>query len=164
MWLLVLALTAPSAGVPASPPSADPCAMVTSAEAASLLGAGTTNSVSEGPVPDEDTGAQRSVCVYQSTQLMLVVMVLEFPTADAARSTLTKEMVSAQLEDETAKVESESGLGDLAYWGTTDHSVAYVVLRGARVLGVVLGGDALGDPLGRRAALRTMTATATRRL
>jgi hypothetical protein len=164
MWFLVLALTGPTASVPPSVPSSDPCAIVTPVEVSALLGATATTSASEGPVPNEDLGAQQSVCIYQTAQLTLAVMVLEFRTPEAARSRLTKDMVSAQLEDETATIESESGLGDLAYWGSTDHMVAYLVLHGTQVLAVILGGDGLGNPLTRRTALRTMTAAATGRL
>jgi hypothetical protein len=102
--------------------------------------------------------------MYQGSQLMLIVVVLEFPSADAARSTLNREMVSAQLEDESAAVEEESGLGDTAYWGTTEQGRIYVVLRGARVLGVMVGGAGVGDAAQTRPALRKATAAALGRL
>jgi hypothetical protein len=159
---LALAVSGGSASTAVAPP--DPCGLVTQPEAAAVIGAGVAKLMSEGPAPDEETGAQRSVCIYRNAQIMLVIMVLEFPTADAARETLTRETVSAQLEDESATVEQESGIGDRAYWGTTDHSVAYVVLRGSRVLGIVLGGDGLGEPAQRRAGLRKAAVTATGRL
>lgn len=145
------------------PQAADPCRLVTRAEAAALLGAGGAEPMGGDPEPDEDMGAQRITCVYQNGDRMLIVMILEFPNADAAGTTLTREMVEATLEDETATIAAESGLGDRAYWGMTEGAATFVVLRGARVLGVVFGGGGV-NPADQRAALRTVTAAAVGRL
>lgn len=91
-------------------------------------------------------------------------MTLDFPTADAARDVLSEELVTAQLEDESATVVAESGLGDLAYWGTTDHSAIYVVLRGARMAVLALGGDSFLGAARHRAALRGAAQAAAGRL
>jgi hypothetical protein len=164
MRLLALVLAAIGVGLTTLPPSPTACEVVPLAEATALVGPGKAAPMGEGPVPDEDTGAQRSSCVYQGAKLMLVVMVLEYPSAEAAGASLSKEMVADQLEDESAAVETESGLGDRAYWGTTDHSAIYVVQRGARVLALALGGEEFTQAADYRDPLRKAVRTGTGRL
>jgi hypothetical protein len=164
MRLLALVLTAAGIGLANAPRSPTACEVVPVADATALVGPGKAAPMGEGPVPDEDTGAQRSSCVYQGAKLMLVVMVLEYPSAEAAGTSLSKEMVTDQLEDESATVETESGLGDRAYWGTTDHSAIYVVQRGARVLALALGGEEFTEAAAYRDPLRKATRAGTGRL
>ncbi len=164
MRLMALVVTAAGFGVTTLPQPPDACRIIPLAEATTLVGTGVAAPMSEGPAPDEDTGAQRSTCVYQGAQLMLAVIVLEYPTAEAAEASVTKEMVTDELEDESATIEQEAGIGDRAYWGTTDHGAIYVVRRGPHVLAVALGGQAFTTAADYRAALRKTAQAGTARL
>ena len=82
----------------------------------------------------------------------------------AAKSAINQEFLLAQLEEEDAKVEAESGMGDQAWWGYSTKGAQYVVLKGAIVLSVHLGGQAIKDPASHKAALRAATISAVGRL
>jgi hypothetical protein len=92
------------------------------------------------------------------------VVVLQCPSPDAASTSLTHELVTTQLEDESATVEEEGGIGDRAYWGATDHSAAYVLLRRSRLVAMALGGEGFQGAPHHRTALRKVAEAAAGRM
>ena len=142
---------------------AGPCDLLDRAAAAQLLGAPVTTMEPSGPEPDEDTGATRTTCVYQAGQGMLVLIRLEFPDAAAAREVTSAELEPEKLAEEKATVKPESGVGDKAYLMYNPRAVEYVVVKGATVLTLALGG--VPDPLpSYEAQLRSNAAAVTKKL
>jgi len=74
----------------------------------------------------------------------------------AAAQALKEELAQMQADDSSATVTSQPGIGDQAFWTVTSHAAGYVVSKGGRVLGVVLGGN-VGDPAAHQAALKALT-------
>jgi hypothetical protein len=68
------------------------------------------------------------------------------------------------MDAEDAKVEAESGIGDQAWWGYSTKGAQYVVIKGATVLSVHLGGEAIKDPASHKAAVRAAAVSALRKL
>ena len=119
---------------------AGPCDFLTQAEATRLLGVPVTKAEPSGPEPDEDTGATRSTCTYYAGQAMAIVMRLDFPSAAAAQQAMADGLEPEKLAEEKATVKPESGVGDKAYLMYTPRSAQYVVVKGATVLTVIVGG------------------------
>ena len=142
---------------------AGPCDLLDRAAAAQLLGAPVTTMEPSGPEPDEDTGATRTTCMYQAGKGMLVVIRLEFPDAAAAREVTSAELAPEKLAEEKATVKPESGIGDKAYLMYNPRAVEYVVVKGATVLTLALGG--VPNPLpSYEAQLRSNAAAVTKKL
>lgn len=142
---------------------AGPCDLLDRSAAAALLGAPVTKMDPSGPEPDEDSGATRSTCVYQAGQQMLIVIRLDFPSAGAARESTAAAMEPEKLSEEKATAKDAPGLGDKAYLVYTPRAVQYLVVKGATVLSLILGG--VPNPLPTyEAQLRTDTAAALKRL
>jgi hypothetical protein len=128
----------------ASPLPVAPCDLVAAATANELLGARAGAPESMGPEQDEDIpGATRSVCIYMAGTRMPIVMEHTFRDAKSARDAMTQEAIRAQHEEEPGlTIKDEPGLGDKAYWVVLKGGAQYVVIKGAKVLSVLLGGVA----------------------
>ncbi len=87
-----------------------------------------------------------------------------FASAGDARKATTKELVAGRLEDEVTTLTEESGLGDKAFWACTGTGAEYVVLKGASVVGLALGGRLARPPASYQAALRAAAASASAKL
>ena len=144
---------------------ADICSLVSKGEATALLGQPVTQMTPGKPEKDDDTGGMLTHCSYRAGTLALVVSVVEFSSPAEARRNTTKEMAAGRLEGD-AKVIDESSLGDRAYWAVSTKAAAagYTVLKGTRVLGIMLGGQGLGAPEKHKEALRKATSGALGRL
>ena len=144
---------------------ADICSLVSKGDATSLLGQQVTDMTPGKPEKDEDTGGMLSFCSYRAGTLALIVSVVEFSSPAEARKNTTKEMAASRLEGD-AKVTDESGLGDRAYWATSTKAGprGYIVQKGTRVLGVMLGGQGLGAPERHKESLRKAAVGALGRL
>ena len=68
------------------------------------------------------------------------------------------------MDDEVIKLTEEPGLGDKAYWAYTARAQQYVVLKGADVLGLALGGALPKPPASYQAALRAAATSASGKL
>lgn len=68
------------------------------------------------------------------------------------------------MEGEGSRIVEEPGLGDKAYWAYTSEGAEIVVLKGAVVLGVAVGGQLPNPPVSYRKALRAATAAALLKL
>lgn len=133
----------------------DPCALLTRAEAAGLLGVAVTAVTPEGPAPDPDTGAEESTCTYGSSHRILVVSLLKFASAAEAAKAVSKEVLSSSMSgDDSVKVVEDSGLGERAYFASTAAAASYLILRGNTAVGIGLVGEDLTDAASLRPSLR----------
>ena len=157
MWIaLSAALTLSSA--------TGPCDLVDKATATALLGAAPLEMSPMGPEPDEDTGSTITYCTIHGQHSAIIVSQMAFKDADAARKTITKEQVTGQMEGDVKKLTEEKGLGDKAYWAYTERGVEYVVIKGANVLAVGLGGALPNPPESYHDALRAAATKAAAKL
>ncbi len=139
---LSLALLPRGAAIPG------PCDLLTRAAASGLLGQQVTTPTPSGPEPDEDTGGSRTVCVYQAGTRMLILIRVVFASAPAALEATTRRLVGERSgddegEDENADdftVTEQPGLGDRAFWAYRPGAAELIVVKGATVLGLALGG------------------------
>ena len=138
---VLLPLTLALLGAPTLPSA---CTLMTKAEAQAYLTGPIAQVVPEEPAPDEDTGSVHTSCTFMARGLALVIAVDEFPSANAARKTMTAEYLKSQKGgDEDAPpptVEPESGLGDQAFYGHSEHAAMMVMVKGAHAYAAVFGG------------------------
>jgi hypothetical protein len=140
-----------------------PCDLLTREAAGQLLGQQVTTMTPSGPEPDEDTGGTRTVCLYQAGTRMLVLIRVAFANPAAARQATTKELVTERLEEDGYTITEEPTLGDMAFWAHSPRGAQYIVVKGAAVLGLALGGMPR-EPSTYRAQLRAVTVAATAKL
>lgn len=119
-----------------------PCDLLTRAAASELLGQQVTTPTPSGPEPDEDTGGIRTVCVYQAGTRMLILIRLVFASAPAALEATTRELVGERFSDgeDDFTIAEVPGLGDRAFWAYRPRAAEFIVVKGATVLGLSLGG------------------------
>jgi hypothetical protein len=163
----MLAMFSLAVGLSASPASAappGPCDLLDKATASQLLGKPVASMEPSGPEPDEDSGGMRTHCVYMAGTSMLVVTQVIFQSPAAASETTTRELVGERYgEDEDMTVEEAGGLGDKAFWAYTPTAADYIVVKGAKVLALTLGGTGK-DPKSYQASLREATAAVLKKL
>ena len=142
-----------------------PCDLLTREAASELLGQQVTTPTPSGPEPDEDTGGTRTVCVYQAGTRMLVLLRVAFASAPAAREATTQELVGERYGDDANDftIKEEPGLGDKAFWTYSPKVTEFIVVKGATVLGLTLGGMPK-EPSTYKAQLRAATVMATAKL
>lgn len=68
------------------------------------------------------------------------------------------------MEDEVTAFKEVSGVGDRAFWATTGTAAQFVIVKGATVLGVSLGGTLPKPPASYEAALRAAASAAAAKL
>lgn len=157
--LAISALLTSGAGVPG------PCDLLTREAAEGLLGQKVAAPEPSGPEPDEDSGGTRSVCVYQAGTRMLIVIRVAFASAAAAREATTRELVTEHYGEgeKDFTITEAPGLGDQAFWAYSARAAEFIVVKGASVLGVTLGGMPK-TPSTYQAQLRAVTVTVTNKL
>ena len=155
---LAFALTAPAA------PVAGPCDLMDASTASALVGEPIEAGRSTPPEPDDETGGTMTTCMYRASKSMLIVSVMTFDDAAAARKAMSEEAVAGRLDGEVIKLTEEPGLGDKAYWAYTARGSQYVVVKGAKVLAVALGGALPKPPASYQAALRAAATSASKKL
>ena len=120
------------------------CTLMTKTEAQAHLAGPIVRVVPEEPAPDEDTGSIHTSCTFMGRGVALVIAVDEFPSAAAAKKTMTAEYMKAHNGgDEDAPplmVEPESGLGDQGFYGHSEHAAMMVMVKGTRAYAAVFGG------------------------
>lgn len=133
---LSLALLPRGAAIPG------PCDLLTPAAASELLGQQVTAPAPSGPEPDEETGGIRTICVYQAGTRMLILFRVAFASAPAALEATTRELVGERFSDgeDDFTVTEQPGLGDRAFWAYRPGAAELIVVKGATVLGLALGG------------------------
>ena len=162
----MLATLALSLGLlPSSVAIRGPCDLLTRAVASELLGQQVSTPTPSGPEPDEDTGGTRTVCVYQAGARMLILLRVVFASAPAAREATTRELVGERFSvgEDDFTINEEPGLGDKAYWVYSPKAVELIVVKGATVLALTLGGVPK-EPSTYHAQLRAATVMAMTKL
>ncbi len=132
----------------------DVCALATSAQVEEVLGQPIT-STTPGEEPDSVSGGTLYFCTYLGSGLAVVISWVDTGSPAAAEVALQEELAQMQADEPSATVTPQSGIGDQAFWTVTANAAGYVVAKGGRVLGVVLGGN-IGDPAAHQAALKTL--------
>ena len=144
--------------------SVDPVTLVSKAEAIALLGQPVTAVTPSSEQVDEDTGGKLIYCALRTEKSALVVSVVSFSSAKEALAKMTKQHAVERMEGDNAKITEEKGLGDQAFWATTDLGAEYIVIKGSRVLGLALGGKLPNPPASYREALRKIVISAVAKL
>ena len=159
MLALSLALPLPGVAIPG------PCDLLSRAAANELLGEQVTTPTPSGPELDEDTGGTRTTCVYQGGTRMLIVVRVVFGSPAAAREATTRELVAERYGEgaDDFTMTEEPGLGDAAFWAFSPRAADFIVVKGATVLGLILGGMPK-EPSTYHAQLRAATTTAMTKL
>ncbi len=83
---LALALTVPAVSAPG------PCDLLDPAAASALIGEAIKAGTPTPPAPDEDTGGTMSHCTHRGAKSMVIVSLVTFDNAAAARKATTKEL------------------------------------------------------------------------
>jgi hypothetical protein len=143
--------------------AADPCTLITKAEAATVTGKAPTTVLSYGPETDPESKAKVTWCVMSGAPIGIVIYIDDFGTPAGTAKALTPERLG-ELMAATVKVEPEAGLGDKAVWAYSDDAARMVVTRGATVLSIVIGGVELTKPAEKRAAARALAVKALARM
>lgn len=143
--------------------AANPCSLATSAEAATVTGTAPTTVLNYGPEKDPETKASVTWCVMSGAPIGLLIYVDTYASPAAALATVTPAHITS-LMDSDVKVEPEAGLGDRAFWAHNDTSARMVVIRGATVMSILIGGVDLTKAGQKRAATKALAATALKRL
>lgn len=143
---------------------AGPCDLLDRATATSLLGAPVKNVDASPPTRDEDTGGTVAICMYRSDAAAVIVSQITFGSPAAARQATTKEVVEGRMEEEVTAFKEVPGVGDRAFWAVTEAGAQFVILKGATVVGVALGGMLPKPPASYEAALRAAASAAAAKL
>jgi hypothetical protein len=140
----------------AAPPpvAAFPCELVTSQDAARVLG-GTPS----GPYPmpdrvDEESGARLSGCSFERGERGIAIMIAAFDSRAAVERAM--ETLTAGGDDvDSIRLSPVSGPGERSLWGSSEDGAIWVVLQGQRILTVTLFGE-VPDPASHRDAMRAL--------
>lgn len=141
----------------------NPCTLVTPAEAMTITGKRPTSILNYGPEKDPDTKASVTWCVMGGAPVGLLLYVDAYASPEAALAAVTPQRIQS-LMDSDVKVEPEPGLGDRAFWAHNDTSARVVVIRGATVMSILIGGVDLTKAGEMRGPARTLALTALKRL
>lgn len=142
----------------------DPCALVSKADAAALLGSPVWTAPPSKPEKDEETGGTVVYCNMNVDDSLFRVSVVTFGSASEARAKTTKELLAERIKGRNLKIEQVNGLGDRAYWTTYDSGAQYVVVKGSRVLGLRVGGLLTRSHAGYESVLRPLVVKALAKL
>ena len=129
-------LLAPSASAFAQP---NWCASVDKAQVGALLGGTAPAPIATGPEKDADAGGITTICMFMQGKKGVLTMRIEFASPQEAAKKVTLEYLKNQQGDEAKYVE-EKGVGDRAFWAVSDEGSSYVILKGAKLYSVALGG------------------------
>ena len=150
--LLVLATACLSS--PTAAWAADPCTLLSRAEATTLLGQTAGPGSAAGPEDDDDSSGKVSYCTYRAGTAGLIVSVVDFTSAAEAKKTLTLNLVKRRMDEDDAKVSEEPGIGERSFYAVSGEGSSYVFLKGSKVVGVAVGGPGSPKPAAVKAALR----------
>ena len=153
-YFTLVAFAAVFAALPALALAADPCALMSRADATALLGKPVAAGTAAGPARDEDSSGQVSYCTYRAGTSAIIVSVVEFASPAEAKKSLTLNLVKNRMDDDGAKVSEESGIGEKSFYAATTEGSMYVFLKGAKVVGVAIGGEGAPKPAAVKAALK----------
>jgi hypothetical protein len=140
----------------------DICALITQPEAEAVLGQPVT-SVSPGVDQDSVTGGTLYFCSYLGTGLTVVIALVDAGSAVDAKQIMEQQLAKMLADDASTTSTQDDGLGDQAYWTTTEHAAQYTAVKDGYLFSVLLGGN-IGDPEAHRAALLNLAKSMASRL
>lgn len=163
-YFTLLVLAAACLSIPSAALAADPCALLSRAEAATLLGQPVGPGAAAGPVRDEDSSGQISYCSYRAGTAGLIVSIVDFASPAEARKALTLNLVKERMDEDDAKVSEEPGIGERSFYAVSSEGSSYVFLKGNKVVGVAVGGPGSPKPAAVKGALKASALAAAARL
>ncbi len=139
----------------------DACGLATKPEAEAVLGQ-TVTAVTPGVDTTNDFGGTLYFCTFLGKGLAVVISIVDLGSPAAAADSMKTELGKMQ-SDSTSTTAQEPGLGDQAYWSTSEHACMFTVVKGSLIFSVLLGGT-VGDPSTHKTALRTLTESVAARV
>ena len=129
----------------------DICPLITPEEAAAVLGQPVT-SINPGIDQDSVSGGTLCFCNYLGTGLAVVISLVDMGSSEDAKQVMGEQLAKMLTDDASTTSTQANGLGDQAYWSTSEHAGQYTVLKGNYIFSVLIGGN-VGDPAAYQAAL-----------
>src|SRR5262245_15117860 len=133
------------------------CRVVDKAQVGALLGGTAPAPMQTGPEKNADAGGISTTCIFVQGQRGVVMMRVEFASAQEAQKTVSLEYLKNQEQGEDAKYVEEKGAGDRVFWGVSEEGAFYVILKGATLYFVGLGGVDSKVAAARKPALVKLT-------
>jgi hypothetical protein len=140
----------------------DICALITQPEAEAVLGE-PVMSISPGVDQDSVSGGTLYFCNYLGTGLTVVIALVDAGSAVDAKQIMEQQLAKMLADDANTTSTQDDGLGDQAYWTTTEHAAQYTAVKDSYIFSVLLGGS-IGDPEAHRAALLILAKSMASRL
>ena len=150
--------------IPSTAMAVDPCDLVSSADASTLLRQSVGPGKAAGPARDEDSSGQISYCTYRAGNAGLILSVVEYSSSAEAKKALTLNLVKRRMDEDDAKVSEESGIGERTFYAVSGEGSMYVILKGNRVAGLAVGGPGSPKPAAVKEALKTRIMAVAARL
>ena len=154
MRYVLMALTTFFA-IPSTAMAADPCSLMSSADASALLSQSAGAGQAAGPARDEDSSGQISFCTYRAGNTALILSVVEYSSPAEAKKALTLNLVKRRMDEDDAKVSEESGIGEKTFYAVSGEGSMYVFLKGNKVVGLAVGGPGSPKPAAVKDALKS---------
>jgi len=137
--------------------AADVCSVASAQELEAILTNAPQPVVRSGPAPDQDhDGAISTTCRFESDAAALIISVLDFPSVDEAASAFSAEVDAARSSEDRPTLTAENGLGDTAYWSTSETLMAFISKKDDRLVAVGAGGPAVKDETTLKPKLRIL--------
>jgi len=141
--------------IPSTAMAADPCSLMSSADASALLSQSAGAGQAAGPARDEDSSGQISFCTYRAGNTALILSVVEYSSPAEAKKALTLNLVKRRMDEDDAKVSEESGIGEKTFYAVSGEGSMYVFLKGNKVVGLAVGGPGSPKPAAVKDALKS---------
>lgn len=165
LMLRVLLTASLIVGGTAAPPAAQGnkaaasfCATVDQALVATIAGGPARPGMTMGPEKDDDTGGISTTCSFVAAGKVVLAIRVEFTSAAEAKKKVTPAFIKDSVAGENTKVTEEKGIGDLAFWAVSDDGASFVMLAGARVFSIGMGGSQK-DAVAKKVAMIKLTQT-----
>jgi hypothetical protein len=129
----------------------DVCAMVSTADVATVLGSDPI-ATQPGMDTDNETGVTINFCTYLGQGTAVILSTTDPASAEIAKTYLQNELAQQQNNDATSVITEETGVGDQLFWNVATNAASYTVRIGSHVFSIALGGT-IGDPASHKAAL-----------
>jgi hypothetical protein len=140
----------------------DICPLITQEEAEAVLGQPVI-SINPGMDQDSVSGGTLYYCNYLGTGLAVVISLVDMGSSEDAKQAMGEQLAKMLSDDASTTSAQESGLGDQAYWSTTEHAVQNTVVKGNYIFSVMIGGN-VGDPAAYQAALLNLAMALAKRI
>lgn len=141
----------------------DICSLVSQSEAEGVLGQ-TVSTPTPGTDPDSISGGTLYFCTYLGSGLALVVSRVDLSSLEEAEDAMEQELAQMVSDDSSITTGAlAAGLGDQAFWSTSERAASVTVMQGSTVFSIAVGGN-VGDPAAYKTALQDLAASVAGRL